>query len=141
VTTSKPPRPLRRTLFFALARALGPRGFAPSLWVRLHDAAAMIVRKPSLALVLVLAGCAGGDATDSSCASAVDQYELLRAGAIGHDPALSAHPDLAAEHLRQTREVFDAPVRARCAEDPRVARCIAASASLADADTCLGEQP
>jgi hypothetical protein len=105
--------------------------------------AAMTIRKRlrhALAFAIALGGCAGADNPDNGCADAVDQYELLRAGAIAHDPALSTHPDLAAEHLRQTRELFDAPVRARC-EDPRVARCIATSTTLTDAEHCLGDAP
>jgi hypothetical protein len=82
----------------------------------------------------VAAGC---NNVDGSCANAIAEYEQLRADAIAHDPALAAHPELAAEHLRQTRELFAAPVRARCAADPHVARCIAQSATVKDADKCL----
>jgi len=93
----------------------------------------------SLALVLGGAACTArsGATTDADCAAATRHLEVLRAQALLNDPVLAQRPNLAAEHARQTAAVFDEPLRAKCASNPEVARCVTASASLDQAQKCL----
>jgi hypothetical protein len=92
---------------------------------------------PILSSFLLAVAVVGCDRQEHACARALERYESLRADALGRDPVLSQQPQLAAEHLRQTRGFFTEPVRARCVANPAVARCIAVSASFNDAQRCL----
>jgi hypothetical protein len=86
---------------------------------------------------LVAVACTRGDDARLTCETALSHFEELRLVALKADPVLAGAPELAAEHARQTRAVFDSPVASRCASDPSVARCVAASATFDQAQQCL----
>ncbi len=90
-----------------------------------------------LMLSLLPLGCTNADDARVTCTRATEHYELLRLVALKSDPVLSQAPELAAEHARQTRAVFTAPIASRCATDAALTRCVTESSTYQQAQACL----
>src|SRR5438132_399404 len=100
-----------------------------------------MTRKSTLAMSTVGAalvfGCTQAEDPAAACAAAATHLDALRSTALIEDPVLRDHPELAAEHVRQTSAVFAEPLRVRCAGDPKVAQCVSHSATFDQASKCL----